>query len=118
MNISGKVSVYKVEDKGTWVKASIRDARKDKKTDEWKGSFWNAAFFGDCAQLAKGLNEKDKIEIVRASITNEKAPNGTAYPSVSIFEFKMVEEQKTEKPADDFSSFGTEVSFNMNDAPF
>jgi hypothetical protein len=92
--LTGKCQVYKVEDKGSLVKASIRSSEKNKKTDEWESTFVEAIFVGECKDLAKGLADKTKIEVTSSKFTS-RVYNEKTYFQATIFGFTVLEGQAT-----------------------
>ena len=70
----------KIEQKGKICVGTVSTNRKDRQTDEWVKSFWNARFI-------KGTPTEGKIEITKAMLTNEKAQNGKYYVNLVVLEF-------------------------------
>jgi hypothetical protein len=87
LKVSGACQVYKIEDKGSYVTASLRTSKKDKKTDEWISEFYNARFVGKDKASAAKLSDKDKITLTSAILESNKGKDGRTYTSVIVFEF-------------------------------
>lgn len=85
LNVTGSASVYKVVDKGNFVTATLRTAKKDK-DGEWQSEFFNCKFVGKEKDSAKKLADKDKITLVSAILESRKVEEKT-YQSIVIFEF-------------------------------
>ncbi|HEY5586681.1 MAG TPA: hypothetical protein VIK78_19605 [Ruminiclostridium sp.] len=90
LNVTGTCQVYRVENKGNFVIASLRTSKKNKKTDEWESEFFNAKFVGSCKEQAANLIDKDKITITSSLLENRKYLE-KSYLSVVVFEFKSEE---------------------------
>ena len=86
-NVYAKVWKTDIHDK--FVKASISTSRKDKKTNEYVNSYWNATFVGNCADEAKVLQEGDRIQISAAQIENAKGKDGKYWVNVTVFGFSV-----------------------------
>ena len=94
-------TVFRAEDKGKYVQATISTARKDKRTDEYINSNWFCRFVGKALDQARGLSDKDRIEIKNAAIENiYDKEKKRSYLNVVIFEFEM--QQPKEKVEDGF----------------
>lgn len=91
LQVSGKCQVYRVEDKGKFVTATLRTSKKNQQ-DEWESEFFNAKFVGKAAALAVLLADKDKLEITKAILENRKY-NEKQYISVVVFEFEVVDRE-------------------------
>lgn len=98
LNITGRyVTVFNPEIKldvsEHTVFANLNTSRKDNRTTPptYKTSSWlNARFVGEAFEPAKALRNKDKIDIIRGAITNEKSEsNGKFYNELVIFEFAL-----------------------------
>lgn len=89
MNIKEtKVTVFGVEDKGTYVKADLSEGIKDK-DGNWSHIYWKALFFGKCKESAKRLNDKDKINVKSGIIENKyNKEKQRGYTTVKIFDFE------------------------------
>lgn len=72
----------KIEQKEKITIGTISTSRKDRHTDEYIRSFWNARFI-------KGVPVEGKIEITKAMLTNEKAQNGKYYVNLVVLEFSQ-----------------------------
>lgn len=94
LNVNGTCQVYRVENKGNFVTASLRTSKKNKQTDEWESEWFNAKFVGHCKDRASRLVDKDKITIEKSVLENRKYQEKT-YLSIVIFEFtsESVEQQ-------------------------
>ena len=83
------LKVWKVEDKGKFVKAQCTSGKKDKQTDTWINSNWNVRFCGKCLVDAKKLKEGDSVKIQSGIIENvwdkEKQRN---WLNVVVFELE------------------------------
>lgn len=74
--------VSKAEKKGKIYVGTLSTSRKDKQTDEYVKSYWNAKFIG--GDVADG-----KIKVSKAMLTNEKAENGKYYVNLTVFEWEQ-----------------------------
>jgi hypothetical protein len=74
----------KLEQKGKIIVGTVSTSRKDKQTDKYVKSYWNAKFIG--GQVAEG-----KINITKGMLTNEKAENGKYYVNLTVFEWEQDE---------------------------
>lgn len=86
--VSSKVRVVAVENKGSYSSVKFKTARKDKKTDEWINSTWNFIRFLATAnekidEIVKELDKLEKFDngdvksgvpIVLKSVSLENAP--------------------------------------------
>ena len=68
MNVQGKGQLYnkalKFTPAGTPVfNATLRTAKKDKKTGEWSSTFYNLVAFNDMADDLNKINEKARISV-------------------------------------------------------
>ncbi len=86
LKVVGSAQVYKVQDKGNFVIASLRTSQKNKQTDEWESEFFNAKFVGKCKEQAASLADKDKVTIIESKLEN-KLYKEKYYTSVVVFEF-------------------------------
>jgi len=91
-----RVSVWSVEDKGSYSVVSISSSRKDKRDDTWKNSNWSfVKFVGAAHEKAKELKEKDRIELHGATISREeyKDSNGERAwpktPQITVFNWEF-----------------------------
>lgn len=91
-NVRGYAS--KIEKKGKLTVGTVSTSRKDKQSDEYVKSFWNAKF-------VKGKPTQGKIEIIKGMLTNEKAENGKYYVNLIVLEFNQ-ESSNGFTPVDDF----------------
>ena len=86
-------SVFKVEDKGNYVKADFSTSRKDQ-NGEYVNSYWKAIFLGNAKEAAKSLTDRDRIHVTSGGVANEPytTANGErrSFPSVKIFEFEKL----------------------------
>ncbi|HYE12220.1 MAG TPA: hypothetical protein VEF53_18780 [Patescibacteria group bacterium] len=84
-----KATVFSVEDKGTYIKAKLSTSRKDKQKDEWVNSSWFTRFVGKAKDMAKGLQDKDKITLVNAAIENVyDKDKKQSFLSLVVFKFE------------------------------
>lgn len=97
-----KVRVSKLEDKGSYVKATLSTSEK-KQDGTYEYSNWFANLVGGCVNMAKDLKEGDKITITKGKVSNVwNKEKKTAYVNMTVFGFTRVEKYY-EKPNDDFS---------------
>lgn len=86
-------SVFKVEDKGNYVKADFSTSRKDQ-NGEYVNSYWKAIFLGNAKEAAKSLTDRDRIHVTSGGVANEPYTNANgerrSFPSVKIFEFEKL----------------------------
>jgi len=108
-----KVNVYKVEDKGTYVKAQLSTSEK-KQDGTYENSSWFASFVGNSKELARQLKDKDKITITKGKLTNVyNKDKKQSYLNMTVFEFTSNEKKEVNE---DFS-FGNFEEFEDGD-PF
>ena len=92
-------SVFKVEDKGNYVKADFSTSRKDQ-NGEYVNSYWKAIFLGNAKEAAKSLTDKDRIHVTSGGVANEPYTNANgerrSFPSVKIFEFEKLGSNNSE----------------------
>ena len=111
-----KVNVYKVEDKGTYVKAQLSTSEK-KQDGTYENSSWFCSFVGNSKESARQLKDKDKITITKGKLTNVyNKEKKVSYLNMTVFEFTSNEKKDTIGINDDFS-FGNFEEFNDDD-PF
>jgi len=68
-----RVTVWSVEDKGTYSLVSMSSSRKDKKSGEYKNTSWSfVRFVGEAHKKAGELKEKDRIELHGAILSREE----------------------------------------------
>lgn len=97
------VKVYKVEDKGNFVKAQLSTSEK-KQDGTYENSSWFASFVGGAKEQAKHLQDKDTITITKGNITNVyNKEAGKSYLNMTIFEFTGGEKKDINGINDDFS---------------
>jgi len=96
------VKVFKLEDKGNYVKGTLSTGEK-KQDGTWENSGWFAAFIGGALEQAKTLQEGDKITITKGKLTNVyNKDKKISYLNLAIFGFLL----EGEKPAEEDFSFG------------
>jgi hypothetical protein len=84
-----KAYVGKIEQKGKLTVGSVSTSRKDKQTDKYIKSYWNAKF-------VKAVPVEGKIEITKAMLTNEKVESsGKYYVNLVVLEFEQEVKQNT-----------------------
>jgi ribosomal protein L18 len=88
LNVSGSCQVYKVQDKGNYVTASLRTSKKDR-DGEWQSEFYNAKFVGKDTASAAKLEDKEKITLNNAILESVKGKDGKTYINVVVFEFTL-----------------------------
>ena len=97
-----KGTIFKVEDKGTFVKAQLSTSEK-KQDGTYEYSNWFCNLVGSSVNMAKDLKEGDKITITKGKLSNVwNKEKKTAYVNMTVFGFTRVEKYD-EKPSDDFS---------------
>lgn len=95
-----KATVFKVEDKGTFVKAQLSTSEK-KQDNTYENSSWFASFVGNAKESARHLKEKDKITITKGKLTNVyNKEKKVSYLNLTVFEFTNAEKKEVN---DDFS---------------
>lgn len=101
-----KATVFKIEDKGTYVKAQLSTSEK-KQDSTYENSSWFCSFVGNAKEGAKHLSDKDKITITKGKLTNVyNKEAGKSYLNMTVFEFTSNEKKDTSGINDDFS-FGS-----------
>lgn len=123
-------SVFKVEDKGNYVKADFSTSRKDQ-NGEYVNSYWKAIFLGNAKEAAKSLTDRDRIHVTSGGVANEPYTNANgerrSFPSVKIFEFEKLgsgngaakEDKKSTKKTTKKSTKKAEVEVDDDDeVPF
>lgn len=100
------VKVYKVEDKGNFVKAQLSTSEK-KQDGTYENSSWFASFVGGAKEQAKHLQDKDTITITKGKLTNVyNKEKKVSYCNMTVFEFTSSEKKDASGINDDFS-FGS-----------
>jgi hypothetical protein len=88
------VTVWSVEDKGSYVQARISTSEKDNREEgKYINSNWFARFVGGCKEEALDLSERDRIKITSGKITNilsGEGDNKRNYLNVTIFGFEVL----------------------------
>lgn len=92
-----KVTVWETENKGNWTQVRFSTSRKDKKTGEWKNSYWSfVRFIGEAHKKAAELQQRDKI-IIHGGISREEYKNNDGKrawpksPRIVVFNFDWPE---------------------------
>lgn len=122
MEVTGKIKVFKFEDKGKYGKASLGESTKGK-DGTWNNKYYNAKFFKGAFDKAKenGMPDKTKIEIKKAFL-DSSTWNGKTYVSVNIMDFDYVDgvSQKTEQAAEQQTSDFVDVDLDAmaSELPF
>lgn len=112
-----KVNVYKVEDKGTYLKAQLSTSEK-KQDGTYENSSWFASFIGNSKESARQLKDKDRITITKGKLTNVyNKEKKQSYLNMTVFEFTVAEKKETSGINDDFS-FGNFEEDLEDDNPF
>ena len=89
----GYAIVWSVEDKGNYINGRISTSEKDNRTGEYINSSWFVRFVGKAKEKALTLQERDRIKILSAKITNPlvKLDSGNKYVlNVTIFDFDII----------------------------
>lgn len=82
LNVTAKyANVFNLDKRDKVVRANVSTGRKNQNGDKVYSS-WKANFFGGCLEDAKGLEEADTIEIVRAYISCEPGIAADGSPKV------------------------------------
>lgn len=92
-------TVWEVEARGNYIKANVVTSRKDQQ-GEYVNSYWNGMFLGEAKKEAAKLNDKDRIHITSAGVSNEKFVGEDGknryYVALKIFEFEKLDGKKSE----------------------
>lgn len=92
-------TVFQVEVKEKVVQCNLSTSKK-LPDGTYKNSNWRAAFVGDAKAKAEGLKDKDRIEILEASVeTTYVKETDKTYVNLTIFDFKTPDELAAEKTA-------------------
>ena len=92
------VKVFKVEDKGKYVKAQVSTSEK-KQDGSYENSSWFPTFVGNCLDEAKQIQEGDVLTITKGKLTNVyNKEKKQSYLNMTVFEFTNT----TEHAGDDF----------------
>ena len=111
------VKVYKVEDKGNFVKAQLSTSEK-KQDGTYEKSSWFASFVGGAKEQAKHLQDKDTITITKGKLTNVyNKEKKVSYCNMTVFEFTN-ENKDTSGINDDFSFGSFEEVDDTDEPPF
>ena len=90
-----RVTVWKIEDKGTWAQVQFSSSRKDKKTNEYVNSGWSfARFVGESYKKINLLERNTRIVLKSAILAKEpymqdgekKYPQN---PTITVFNFEV-----------------------------
>lgn len=112
-----KGTVFRVENAGKVVKASLSTSEK-KQDGTYENSSWFVAFVGNCKEKAAQLEDKDKITVTKAKITNVYSKeHKKAFLNFTVFAFdcERLDGAKGNKPAfddnfaNDFKSLDDDV---------
>ncbi len=83
------VSVFNPNIKDKYVQANLTTSKKIE-DNNYENMYWKARFVGNAFEAAKGLKDKDKIEITNGIIENNyDKENEKLWVNVTIFEFKL-----------------------------
>lgn len=101
-NITGKyVTVFspsiKTEISDRIVFATLSTSRKNIKDGEvsYENMLWNGRFVGGAFEKAKNLSDRDKIDIIKGSITNHYDKlEKRLYVDVTVFDFVLSDTSK------------------------
>jgi hypothetical protein len=101
------VTIWEVEDKGSYSLVKMSTSRKNKKTGEYLNSNWSfVRFVGDAHTKASELKRQDRIVLKGAGISQEpyKDANGNkAYPKnpqFVVFNFEYPEAKSNDRDMD------------------
>jgi hypothetical protein len=85
------VTLWKNENKGKFVKASVSTSEKDKNNKgKYINSNWNATFVGEALDKVDGLPERTRLKILSGKISNEsKEYNGEKKSFVNLVVFDV-----------------------------
>jgi len=97
-----KVTVWEVEDKGSWSSLKVSSSRKDKRLPEGKqfvNTNWFARLVGEAHNKSGTLNKGARIALTNAYIAQEPYEKDgekqwPKAPQVVIFDFEIVSEGK------------------------
>jgi hypothetical protein len=82
-----KGSVFRVEVQDKVVKASLSTSEK-KQDGNYENSSWFVAFVGNCKEKASRLEDKDRITVTKAKMTNVyNKEHKKAYLNFTVFAF-------------------------------
>jgi hypothetical protein len=101
-NITGRGTVFQVEDKGNYIQANLSTGKK-KQDGTYENMNWRTRFVGNCKQAAAELTDKTRIEIKSGVVENSyNKETKTLYVNVAVFAFDVLEqgEKKQELPTD------------------
>ncbi len=93
MNIQSgaKVTLFRIEDKGKWVKASMSESRKNK-DGEWENINWNGMFLSSAADTIRNCGDKTRISITSGIVENTyDKQSKKGYTNVKVFECEVLE---------------------------
>jgi hypothetical protein len=100
-----KGTVFRVEVQDKVVKASVSTSEK-KQDGTYENSSWFVAFVGNCKDKASKLQDKDRITITKAKMTNVyNKEQKKSYLNFTVFAFDC--ERLDSNQADDFDGFRT-----------
>ena len=108
------VKVFKVEDKGKYVKAQVSTSEK-KQDGSYENSSWFPTFVGNCLDEAKQIQEGDVLTITKGKLTNVyNKEKKQSYLNMTVFEFTNT----TEHAGDDLSFDDFQSIESDSDMPF
>lgn len=94
INVSGKATIYKYQDKGKFATAAIRVAKKNKE-GKWDSEFYNVRF---CGTGYKGENIEDKTEInIINGILETTTWQEKKYTNIIIFDYELTSPKVLDK---------------------
>jgi transposase len=109
-----KGTVFKVEAQDKVVKATLSTSEK-KQDNTYENSSWFVAFVGNCKDKASKLQDKDRITVTKAKITNVyNKEHKKSYLNFTVFAFDCERLDKEPSIKDDF----TEVDGIQEPLPF
>ena len=126
LNISDtqRMTVWEVEDKGTFALVRASTSRKDKKTDTWVNSNWSFIRFVGTAYkkaIENNLTEKDRIVLKGATLAQEPWVDDTStkqypkHPQFTVFNWDYAE---ASTPATGMDKAPVVESDDSEEAPF
>lgn len=110
------VKVFKVEDKGNFVKAQVSTSEK-KQDGSYENSSWFPMFVGKCLDEARKIQEGDVLTIAKGKLTNVyNKEKKQSYLNMVVFEFTNTTEHK--EAGDDLSFDDFQADDSESDLPF
>ena len=85
LNITGKATIYKYQDKGKFATAAIRVAKKNKE-GKWDSEFYNVRFCG--TGYKENLEDKTEINITNG-ILETTTWQEKKYTNIIIFDYEL-----------------------------